>query len=285
MLVCLAMIPMSAAQALGSDMSLPKRVAAGSAFSIPTTGAGKAVLYIVGPAQVLRSDVQLGEAISFPAGVLYNAGHYLVILTREGGTNETGSLDVVPASQPETLSFLAKPSRLSVGVHNGISGTVYVFDAYHNLITKSVPITFELSNPSSQVQTQTVATRNGVAWTKMNSAIKQGNAKFVAEIDSISNTRVIDEVPGDPCGLTITASPDGQKVAVQTAPLRDCTGNPVPDGTIVTFTESCNGTQSTVDAPLKQGFARVEMPACRGAKISAASGVVAGNEIRWEGGR
>jgi hypothetical protein len=68
---------------------------------------------------------------------------------------------------------------------------------------------------------------------------------------------------------------------VQTDPVRDCSGNVVPDGTIVTFTETYNGGESTVDAPLKQGVARAEMPAYNGAKISVATGVVLGNEIRW----
>ncbi|HET9088503.1 MAG TPA: hypothetical protein VFN53_13370 [Acidobacteriaceae bacterium] len=271
---------MSLAQ--NGSLSLPPTFVAGSAFSLPTTGSGKAVFYIVGPGQALRRDVDLGEPASFPAGTLYNAGHYVAILASAAST-ETGQFDVVPAAQPEKISFLAKPSRLPVGLHNGISGAAYVFDAYLNLILKPLPVSFELSNQSSTVQARTVPTRNGVAWTEMDSATKQGSAKFVARVGDVSSTRVIAEVPGDPCRLVMTARPDGKNVELQTAPLRDCGGNPVPDGTIVTFTESYNGTQSTVDAPLKQGIAKVEMPAYNGARISVASGVVAGNEIRWNG--
>jgi hypothetical protein len=69
---------------------------------------------------------------------------------------------------------------------------------------------------------------------------------------------------------------------VQTESVRDCSGNAVPDGTIVTFTETYDGGQSTVDVPLKRGIAEVKMPARPGARISVASGVVLGNEIRWE---
>jgi hypothetical protein len=228
--------------------------------------------------------VRLGETASFDAGDLYNAGRYLAILVAVSSST-TRQFDVVPAAQPEAISFLAKPSRLPVGLHNGISGAAYVFDAYHNLITTPKPVSFELSNQGSTVQAQTVTTRNGVAWTEMNSAEKQGSAKFLARVDGVSITRVIQEVPGNPCGLTMSAHPDGQKVDLQTTPVRDCSGNPVPDGTIVTFTETYNGTQSTVDAPLKEGIARAEMPYYKGATISVASGVVAGNEIRWEGGR
>jgi hypothetical protein len=80
----------------------------------------------------------------------------------------------------------------------------------------------------------------------------------------------------------MTAAPAGQKIQLTTDPLRDCSGNAVPDGTIVTFTQAYNGAESTVDVPLKRGIAEVQMPAHAGAMISVASGVVLGNQIRWE---
>ncbi|MHB8301993.1 MAG: hypothetical protein ACYDC6_04010 [Acidobacteriaceae bacterium] len=267
-------------------MSLPPTVEAGSAFSVQSSGSGKAVLYIVGPAQVLMRDVQLGEATSFPAGSLYNAGHYLAILvggpSTDHGSLDHGSFDVVPAGQPANLTFFAKPSRLPVGLQDAISGTVYVFDAYHNLITLPTPVSFELANPSSSVQQRKVATRDGAAWTVMDSTAKEGIDKFGVRVDGVSSTRVVEQVPGDPCGLRMTARQSGQRLELQTDPVRDCSGNAVPDGTIVTFTENYDGTQSTVDVPLKRGTAQVEMAAHKGARISVASGVVMGNEIHWE---
>ena len=278
--LCLSTAPFAMAQ----SMTVPKSVAAGSALSIPTHGSGKASLLLVGPGQAIQRDVQMGEPASFPAGVLYGAGHYLAVLVGPSST-ETEEFDVTPAARPEALGFLAKPSRISVGMHNGISGAVYVFDAYHNLITVPTPVSLELSNASVTVQARTVTTQNGLAWAEMDSAAKEGAAKFVARVGDVSSTRVIAQVPGDPCSITITAQAAGSKLLVQTAPVRDCSGNAVPDGTIVTFTETYNDMQSTVDVPLKQGIARVDMPAYKGSKISVASGVVAGNEIRWEGGR
>jgi hypothetical protein len=260
---------------------LPKTIQAGDAFSMQSTGNGNAVLYIVGLGQVLKRDVQLGEKTSFPAGSLYNAGRYLVILVH-GSSTTSGSLDVVPAHEPADLSFLARPSRLPVGMHDAISGTVYVFDAYHNLITAPTPVSFALSNPSSAGQQRTLNTRYGSAWTELDSTAKEGIDKFTARAGGVSSTRVVEQVPGDPCKLTLKARPEGQRLALETDPVRDCSGNAVPDGTIVTFTENYNGTQSTVDVPLKHGIAQVEMPAHSGAKISVASGVVLGNEIRWE---
>jgi hypothetical protein len=268
------------ARAQSVSMNLPKQVRAGDPFSIQTTGSGQAVLYIVGFGDVLRQAVQLGGTVPFAAGVVHNAGQYLAILVA-GSSRDQGAFDVVPASQVANVSFLAKPSRLSVGLHGGISGAVYVFDAYRNLVTAPTPVSFQLSGISGVTQTRTATTRDGSAWTQMDSASKEGNAQFMARVGDISATRIIQEVPGDPCGLRMSARPAGQKIELETDPLRDCSGNAVPDGTIVTFTEVYDGKQTTVDVPLKRGIAEAELPAYNGAKISAATGVVLGNEIRW----
>jgi hypothetical protein len=273
----LAVMPIAVAQSGG--LHLPGTVEAGSAFSIQSTGSGKAVLYIVGPGQVLRRQVQLGETAFFAPGVLHNAGHYLAVLVA-GSSTENAAFDVT-AAQPAALSFLAKPSRVAVDLRDGISGVVYVFDTFQNLVLAPTPVSFQLSGVAGTAQTRTAMTRNGVAWTKMNSAAKEGSGQFVAKVGNASGTRVIQQVPGDPCSLRISASPSGQGLAVQTEPVRDCGGNVVPDGTIVTFTETYNGGESTVDVPLKQGIARAEMPAYNAARISVATGVVLGNEIRW----
>jgi hypothetical protein len=267
-----------------SSMTLPSVVAAGSAFSIPTSGSGDGFLYIIGPSQAIKQPVHLGDPISFAAGDLHSAGTYLAILVT-GSSTESQQFNVASADKIETLGFIAKPSRLPVGLHDGISGTVYVFDPYHNLILKPMPVTLQLSNGTGAVQSRTVTTRNGLAWSRMDSSEKEGAAKFIAKAGDITSTRIIAQVPGDPCSISITAQPDGGKVKVQTAPVHDCSGNAIPDGTIVTFTETVDGKQSTVDVPLKQGIARVDMPAYKGSRISVASGVVAGNEIVWEGGR
>ena len=266
--------------AQSGGLQLPTAVEAGSSFSIQSAGSGKAVLYIVGPAQVLRRDVQLGETTSFAAGDLHNAGHYVVVLVG-GSSTETGAFDVTAANQPTSLSFIAKPSRLPVDLHDGISGVAYVFDTFQNLVLQPTQVSFQLSGVAGAPQMRTVMTQNGVAWTKMDSASKEGAAQFTAQDGSVADKRVIQQVPGDPCRLRMNVRPSGQRLALETEPVRDCSGNAVPDGTIVTFTEMYDGGEATVDVPLKRGVARTEMPAHSGATISVATGVVLGNEIRW----
>jgi hypothetical protein len=272
------------ALAQSSSLKVPRTVEAGVPFSIPTTGSGSAVLYIIGPADAFHRDVQLGETVVFGPDDLHNAGHYSVFLVG-GSSTQSAQLDVLPSHQPANLSFLAKPSRLPVDLFGGISGVVYIFDAFRNLIIQPQSVTFELSMAAASPQSRTVTSSEGVAYVKMNSAAKAGLAPFQAKAGSVAEKRIIQQVAGEPCSLKMTARESGPRVFLETDPVRDCSGNPVPDGTIVTFTENYSGNQSTVDVPLKRGVAKTELPAHKGALISVATGVVMGNEIRWNGGQ
>ncbi len=272
-----AMATLAGAQS--APLVLPKTIEAGSALSISTEGSGHAVLYIVSPAQVLRHDVQLGQQIELAPGELHNAGQYSVFLAAPSST-QTGELDVT-AQQPSSLSFLAKPSRLPVDLRDGISGVVYVFDAFRNLVLTPTEVSFELSENGGAAQTRTAETRNGVAWVKLDSSAKAGTAQFLARVGNVTEKRVVQEVAGEPCNLRMSAHRSGTRIELETDPVLDCKGNPVPDGTIVTFMERSDGTESTVDVPLKRGVARTNLPANEGAIISVATGVVMGNEIRW----
>jgi len=275
----LLIVAIQMVHAQNRSLTFPSSIAAGTAFSIESSGSGKGTLYIVGLGQVIKRDLQLGQTVSIDQGELHNAGHYLVILA--GDSAETASLEVTPAKDAEDLSFLARPSRLSVGLHGGITGAVYVFDAYKNLITTPTSVTFQLTSPSSTPQSRTISTRVGAAWTQFDSTAHQGNAKFTASVGPASSSRVIGQVPGDPCAIRMSATPAGGSVKLQTDPIRDCSGNAIPDGTIVTFSQAYDGAQTTVDVPIKRGIAEVQLPAHPGAVINVASGVVVGNQIRW----
>ena len=281
-LVCTA-LACAAFGAAGYSQSLivPSTITAGQALTIETSGTGKAQVTIFGPAQVIRREVDAGRAAIFPAGTLTNAGHYLVLFTGASATVQTSTLDVLPGRVPATMSFLARPSRLPVAIPDGISGAVYLFDTYGNLVLTPTPVTFTLSTTLGQAQPSTATSRDGAAWTQMNSSGKEGAAQFVARADGVTGMRIIQQVPGEPCSLHVSEHPaPGGKVALATDPVRDCRGNAVPDGTVVTFTETYGSEQTTVDVPIKRGVAQIQMPMHPGARITVASGVVLGNEIR-----
>jgi hypothetical protein len=277
--IACAVLPAASAQDAG--LTVPKAVQAGQSFAVSSSGSGDGTLYVVGPGQVLKKRIRLGEPSQLPEGSLVNAGHYLAILASDSGT-QSATFDVLPSQNPARISFLAEPSRLPVDLSDGVAGAVYVFDRFGNLVVNPTPVSFELSVPSSAPQRHSVVTKDGAAWTKMSTTAHAGIGTFVARAAEVSVSRSVYQVAGDPCRLTMTVQPSRQGLQLQTDPVRDCSGNPVPDGTIVSFSESYDGGISTADVPLKHGIAKVDLPAYRGGLLSVASGVVLGNQIRWE---
>jgi len=269
--------------AQNATLHFPGIVEAGTAVSLPTTGSGSATCYVVGPGGAIRRAIPLGTSLSFSAEELQNAGSYAVFLVTSSGT-QTAQFNVVSSARTASISFLAKPSRVPVNLSDGLSGVAYLFDLFRNLVLQPEQVTFDLADSNGRNQAHTATTRNGVAWVRVNSAGKAGAGQFQAMSGNAREKRVIQQVAGDACSLRMHASANGKRVVLETDPVRDCSGNPVPDGTVVSFTLSYPGGQSTVEVPLKRGVARTEMAARSGAVISVASGVVMGNEIRWSGG-
>ncbi len=272
----------AACLAQAAELTVPPRATAGTAISIPTSGSGKATFYLVGPATAIKRTVQLGEAVNIAAADLRDAGRYVAIL--KDGDEVSRKMFFVTAAQPEAISFLARPSRVPVAMRGVINGSAFVFDKYHNLVQEPTPVKFDLAVEGARPQSRTVETKDGVAWTRMDSDRKAGAAQFLASVGNVEVRRVVQQVAADPCNLRFSATRDKNGILVETTPVRDCSGNPVPDGTIVTFTESDpSGGKSTIDARIKRGVAKAELPPAKQATISVASGVVIGNEINWRG--
>ena len=189
----------------------------------------------------------------------------------------------VTANQVGSIAFLARPSRVPADTRNVISGTAFLFDQYQNLVMTPQPVKFDLSVNGQNV-TRTEMSKDGVAYVKLDSSKKEGPAQFVASSGPASVRRVVQEVASDPCSIHMNARQAKEGILVSTDPIHDCSGNPVPDGTIVTFTSTDANGKSAVDARIKQGTAQAILPASDNATISVASGVVVGNEIHWRGG-
>ena len=266
-----------------AELQAPDTVTAGTSATLHTRGSGDASFYLIGPGHVKKRKVRLGEDIGLDAQSLRQAGRYLAVL-RHGAATDSAWF-YVKAAKPANVNFLARPSRVPVDKHDVISGTAFLFDAYRNLVLDPTPVKFDLALPDAPAVTRTVQSKLGVAWVRLGSTRKQGPAQFVAAVDETQVRRVVQEVASDPCNLRMRAERKENNIIVETDVVRDCSGNPVPDGTIVTFTQVDTNGRSTVDARVKKGIARAQLPASDDATISVASGVVLGNEIRIGGRR
>jgi hypothetical protein len=173
-----------------------------------------------------------------------------------------------------------------VRLNDVVSGVTLPFDEFRNLISTPVTVDFQLSTKGTAPITHPISTQNGVAWFRANSGRTAGALQITASIINNNNNnevvarRIVQQVAAEPCSLRIKGQRTAKGIVVETEPVRDCAGNPVPDGTVVTFTAKDGTETSTVDAPVKQGIARAQMMATGPVLVSAASGVVMGNELR-----
>jgi hypothetical protein len=260
-----------------ADLRAPSGAVAGNAASIATTGGGTATFYLVGPSTSLKREIHVGEAIALSGKELRSAGKYIAILC--SGECHSAGFFVAPA-KPVNLIFLVHPSRAPVGQNEVVSGVALPFDEFRNLVLAPAAVDFQLTAKGGTPVSHRVSTQNGVAWFRTSSGRSAGPLQVSASINDVSARRVVQQVASDPCSLRIKGQRTAKGIVVETEPVRDCTGNPVPDGTVVTFTAKDGKEMSTVDAPIKQGVARAQMTASGSVVISAASGVVMGNELR-----
>ena len=272
----------AASRANGAEIRVPGKAVAGENLSIATSGSGEGTLYLVGPGEVIKHKIRLGENAEIKGEELKHAGRWIAIV--RGGSPQSQVFWVEPG-KPANLSFLARPSRVPVAKQGVISGVAFTFDKFQNLVLQPTPVTFTLSVGGTSAS-HTATSKDGVAWVNSSSAPKAGAAQFVAKAGDATVTRVIQQVASDPCNLRMRiAGRTKDQITVQTDPVHDCTGNPVPDGTIVTFIETDKTGRSVVDARIKKGIARADLPATDSANITVASGVVLGNELHVGGGQ
>jgi hypothetical protein len=189
----------------------------------------------------------------------------------------------VKASQPARLSFFLHPSRVPVSLPDSVDATAFVFDQYQNLVLSPNSVDFRVTPTTGAAFSKQSPAKNGVAWMRMGSTPHEGRVQVTASLGKVEEARVIQQVAAEACGLRIKASSSGSIVTVETDPVRDCSGNALPDGTVVSFTNIDQAGKSTVDTPIKKGVARGQFQVHGTAHINVACGVVLGNELALKG--
>jgi len=260
-----------------AELRPPGTVTAGAGFLIASSGNGRATFYLIGPGRVVKRDVTLGQEILVKPDEAKDAGRYLAIVCGPDGC--TPAAFYVAAGQPQRVSFMLHPSRVPVLARGAIHATAFVFDKYRNPVLTPVAVDFRVTSKTGSPSSHRAETTRGAAWIQMDSTPREGPVKVTAAVGATAETRIVQQVASEACNLRIKATRNAKGVAIETNPVRDCSGNMVPDGTVVSFTATSDNGKTTVDAPIKKGIARTELPIAGSARISVASGVVTGNEI------
>ena len=279
----LAMGALASQSAAAAALHAPSSVQAGQAFVIQTEGSGEGTFYLLGPGSAVKRSVQLGSDVSIASDEVATAGRYQAIICAANDCTHT-AFDVV-SGPPARVSFFLHPSRVPVSTPNVIDGTAFVFDRYYNPVLNPAKVDFQIAPVSGTPFSRVDESDRGVAWMRMGSSGKEGPIRVTAEIGSAKEPRVIQQVAAEACQLRVKATPGKRGVIFATDPVRDCSGNPLPDGTIVSFTKIDASGMTTVDTPIKKGIAVTELPVKGNARVTVACGVVLGNELSVAGNR
>jgi len=277
----IAACTLCAVYGVAADLRVPPKVIAGRGFTVHADGRGDATFYLLGPANAIKRTIKLGSDLTIAPDDIANAGQYHAILCSSQGCDAASFQ--VQAGDPAHLSFFLHPSRVPVSTPNSIDATAFVFDRYYNPVLDPEQVEFQISSGAGGNTARAIPTRRGVAWVRMGSSNQAGPVRIVASVADIQEPRVIQQVAAEACSLRMKATPNAKGALLETDPVRDCSGNPLPDGTIVSFTKTDSLGKTTVDAPIKKGVARAQVDLKGHSQISVACGVVLGNEISVAG--
>lgn len=262
-------------------LRISSQAVAGAPFAIGTSGSGNGTFYLVGPGISIKRDIELGKDVSLTGRELQASGRYVAVVC--SGNCSSVNFFVAPA-KPVDLAFIVHPSRVPVAENQAISGVALTLDENRNLALSPSTVQFQLSAKGANEMSHSAQTHDGIAWFRTSSGKSAGPLQISASLSSDVNTRrVVQQVASTPCNLRIKGQRTPKSILVETEPVRDCSGNPVPDGTIVTFTAKDGNQTSSVDAPVKKDIATATILAKGPVVISAASGVAMGNELRLGG--
>lgn len=287
--VLIALLCLLAATAQAAEFHAPALVEAGKGFAISMDGSGSATFYLIGPDHVVKRKVTLGGELQIASSDVRTTGRYQMILCQHSCSSTTFE---VKAAQPVRISFFLHPSRVPVSSRDSIDATAWVFDRYFNLVLTPTTVDFRIKPASGSGFERQASTRNGVTSMRMDSTAHEGKVQVTAALGGESGkatgseteeVRVIQQVASEACRLRMNVVASGNKVTLQTDPVRDCSGNALPDGTIVSFTTVDSAGRTTVDTPIKKGIARTELTLDGPTRISVACGVVLGNEVTMGG--
>jgi serine protease len=149
-----------------------------------------------------------------------------------GSLNATALVTFTPGP-PANLSLAAAPSTLPVDDLSALTATVT--DQFGNPVADGVVVSFTTS--FGTLSSNSATTVNGAATATLSSTLP-GTAVVTATVGGLSATALVTFTPGAPANLALVAAPSTLQVghlSVLTATVTDQFGNPVADGTLVSF--------------------------------------------------
>ncbi len=181
----------------------------------------------------------------------------------------TAHMLIQPAAPVEPLTPLVGAKAIVADADHWSMTVLVPFDAYGNPVMEGTRVEVLVMHPGNRLETKFLEVQHLLAWTRVFSGTKAGRTTIVARIGQVHGFEgTLLEVAGWPVPFDISADPQplpangNLLTTLHTATIVDAFGNPMPDGTEITFVvRAPDGSYSTIPAYTIDGQAQVAMQA------------------------
>ena len=193
----------------------------------------------------------------------------VTLLARAGTARGEGQVEIRPNPPADPVQPIVGPRSVAADGDHETMALVVPFDDYGNPVAEGTPLTLRILHPGDVLEQQTLTVTNLLAWGWVSSRTRAGRAVVSASVgDAHGPDATYDEVPTWPAPFGLSASPlnlpaDGrQLLTLRTDLIRDRFGNPMIDGTLVTFVVEVAGSEPRfVPAYTVDGAAEAQLQA------------------------
>jgi hypothetical protein len=244
------------------------------------------------PVAILRADAPDGLAVTLAAQGSYGMRVYkgvfakgralitlpgehtrqtglITLIARAGTARGEGQVEIRPNPPADPVQPIVGPRSVAADGDHETMALAVPFDDYGNPVADGTPLTLRILHPGDQLEQQTLTVTHLLAWGWVNSRTRAGRAVVSAAVgDAHGPDTTFEEVPTWPASFGLSASPlnlpaDGrQLLTLRTDLIRDRFGNPMIDGTLVTFVVEVAGSEPRfVPAYTVDGAAEAQLQA------------------------
>jgi len=164
----------------------------------------------------------------------------IATITAVYGNSFTETVQVnMSESLPSFLNVSANPSVIPADNQSTASIKAVVSDQDNNPVSDGTEVHFEIIDGSGTIESNKTTT-DGVAISTLTSSTQPDTVTIVARVDQLTDTTTVRYIVGEAATITATADSsslpaDGSTSTRIVADVFDASGNPVIDGTLVTF--------------------------------------------------
>lgn len=224
-------------------------------------------------ARVYRATFARGAAAFVVPGEDTRQSGLVTLIATAGAARGEASLTISPRPPADPVTPQVGPRAVAADGQHWSMVAAIPFDDYGNPVAEGTPVEFRALHPDGTLERTTVAVSHLVAWQRVTSRTRAGRATVSVEAAGAHGPdATFEEIPGWPGAFGITASPAGvpadgrQLVTLRTDVIRDAFGNPMTDGTLVTFVVDTPGALPrfipayTIDGAAEAQFQAPEAP-------------------------